>query len=143
MSAVGGEEDRGEGVDDGRERRRALRQWARGGLLLELVELDRDLVIVLGLVGGAASAREESPPGAAKDTQVGPVPLLHGAAAAVEAEEGLTLLVGGGDDAVANLGLDGLGQDQRESGGGQEKVHGGERRVRRRRRRQVRGCVSL
>ena len=41
------------------------------------------------------------------------------------------LLVGGGDDAMADLGLDGLGQDQRENDGGQEKVHGGERRVQR------------
>ena len=88
-----------------------------------------------------ASAREEPPHGAAKETQVGPVPLLR--EAAVEAEEGIALLVGGGDDAVADLDLDGLDQDQRENGGGQEKVHGGERRVRRRRRRQVRGCVSL
>ena len=86
-------------------------------------------------------AREEPPPGAAKETQVRPVPLLR--EAAVKAEEGLALLVGGGDNAVADLGLDGLGQDQLESGGGQEKVHGGERRVRRRRRRQVRGCVAL
>ena len=98
MSAVGVEEDRGGGVDDGRERRRALRRRARGGLLLELGELDRDLAIVLGLVGGVASAREEPPHGDAKETQVGPVPLLR--EAAVEAEEGIALLVGGGDDAM-------------------------------------------
>ena len=79
---MGGEE----GVDDGRERQRALRRRARGGLLLELVELDRDLSIILGLVDGAASSHEEPPPGAARDTQVGQVPLLRGAAAAVEAE---------------------------------------------------------
>jgi len=97
-SAVGVEEDRGGGVDDGRERRRALRRRARGGLLLELGELDRDLAIVLGLVGRVASAREEPPHGAAKETQVGPVPLLR--EAAVEAEEGIALLVGGGDDAM-------------------------------------------
>ena len=74
-------------------------------------------------------AREEPPPSAANETQVGPVPLLR--EAAVEAEEGLALLVGCGDDAVANLGLGGLDQEQRESGGGQEKVRVGERRVKR------------
>ena len=31
---------------------------------------------------------------------------------------------------MADLGLDGLDQDQPENGGGHEKVHGGERRVR-------------
>ena len=70
--------------------------------------IDRDLAIILGLVSGAALAWEEPPPGAAKDTQVRPVPLLRGAAAAVEAAEGFELLVGGGDGAVADLGLDGL-----------------------------------
>ena len=58
------------------------------------------------------SAREEPPPGASKETQVGPVPFLC---------QGL--LVGGGDNAVADLGLDSLGQ---ENGGGYEKVHGRE-----------------
>ena len=53
------------------------------------------------------------------------------AAGAVEAKEGLALLLGGNDNAVADLGLDGLDQDQRENGGGQEKVHGGERQVQR------------
>ena len=43
-------------------------------------------------------------PGAAKNTQVGPVFLLHGAEAAVEAEEGLRLLVGDGDNTVADVG---------------------------------------
>ena len=59
-------------------------------------------MIVLGLVGGAAAARKEPPPRAVKENQVGPVPLLR--EATVEAEEGITLLVGGGDDAVADLG---------------------------------------
>jgi hypothetical protein len=44
-----------------------------------------------------------------EETQVGPVPLLR--EAANEAKEGIALLVGGGDDAVADLGLNGLGQD--------------------------------